>query len=76
MMDGRVKTLHPKVLGGLLAIRENPAHEAAMLAPGIAAFLAWPVLGHVPTGTEAAGLLIAVTGLLITVTAGRTIRPD
>ncbi len=36
MMDGRVKTLHPKVHGGLLAIRENPAHEAAMLAHGIA----------------------------------------
>jgi drug/metabolite transporter (DMT)-like permease len=45
------------------------------LAPGIAAFLAWPVLGHVPTGIEAAGLLIAVTGLLVTVTAGRTTRP-
>ena len=37
MMDGRVKTLHPKVHGGLLAIRENPEHEAAMLAHGIAA---------------------------------------
>ncbi|MBV1706331.1 MAG: bifunctional phosphoribosylaminoimidazolecarboxamide formyltransferase/IMP cyclohydrolase [Hyphomicrobiales bacterium] len=36
MMDGRVKTLHPKIHGGLLAIRENPAHEAAMLAHGIA----------------------------------------
>jgi phosphoribosylaminoimidazolecarboxamide formyltransferase/IMP cyclohydrolase len=35
MMDGRVKTLHPKVHGGLLAIRENPEHEAAMLAHGI-----------------------------------------
>ncbi|MHB8886690.1 MAG: bifunctional phosphoribosylaminoimidazolecarboxamide formyltransferase/IMP cyclohydrolase [Methylovirgula sp.] len=35
MMDGRVKTLHPKVHGGLLAVRENPAHEAAMLAHGI-----------------------------------------
>jgi len=34
-MDGRVKTLHPKVHGGLLAIRENPEHEAAMLAHGI-----------------------------------------
>ena len=29
MMDGRLKTLHPKVHGGLLAIRENPEHEAA-----------------------------------------------
>jgi len=46
------------------------------LAPGIAAFLAWPVLGHVPTDIEAAGLLIAVTGLLITVTAGRSTRPS
>ena len=35
MMDGRVKTLHPMVHGGLLAIRENPEHEAAMLAHGI-----------------------------------------
>ena len=50
----------------------GPARAAVFpaLAPGIAAFLAWPVLGHVPTGIEAAGLLIAVTGLLITVTAG------
>jgi phosphoribosylaminoimidazolecarboxamide formyltransferase / IMP cyclohydrolase len=32
MMDGRVKTLHPAVHGGLLAIRENPAHAEAMRA--------------------------------------------
>ncbi len=37
MMDGRVKTLHPGVHGGLLAIRDNPEHQAAMLAHGIAA---------------------------------------
>jgi phosphoribosylaminoimidazolecarboxamide formyltransferase/IMP cyclohydrolase len=36
MMDGRVKTLHPHVHGALLAMRENPEHEAAMLAHGIA----------------------------------------
>ena len=30
MMDGRVKTLHPKVHGGLLAIRDDAAHAAAM----------------------------------------------
>jgi phosphoribosylaminoimidazolecarboxamide formyltransferase/IMP cyclohydrolase len=30
MMDGRVKTLHPKVHGGLLAVRDNPQHAAAM----------------------------------------------
>ncbi len=35
LMDGRLKTLHPLVHGGLLAIRENPSHEAAMLAHGI-----------------------------------------
>ena len=29
MLDGRVKTLHPKVHGGLLYIRGNAAHEAA-----------------------------------------------
>jgi len=35
MMDGRVKTLHPKVHGGLLAIRDNPEHVRAMKAHGI-----------------------------------------
>src|SRR5262245_41748865 len=30
MMDGRVKTLHPKVHGGLLAVRKNKEHMAAM----------------------------------------------
>jgi len=36
MMDGRVKTLHPKVHGGLLGIRDNPQHRAAMDEHGIA----------------------------------------
>ena len=36
MMDGRVKTLHPKVHGGLLALRDNQEHLAAMQAHGIA----------------------------------------
>jgi phosphoribosylaminoimidazolecarboxamide formyltransferase/IMP cyclohydrolase len=35
MLDGRVKTLHPKVHGGLLYIRGNQAHEAAVAAHGI-----------------------------------------
>ncbi len=35
MMDGRVKTLHPKVHAGLLAIRGNAEHAAAMQAHGI-----------------------------------------
>ena len=30
MMDGRVKTLHPKVHGGLLAVRDNAEHVASM----------------------------------------------
>lgn len=30
MMDGRIKTLHPKIHGGLLALRDNPEHVAAM----------------------------------------------
>jgi phosphoribosylaminoimidazolecarboxamide formyltransferase/IMP cyclohydrolase len=37
MMDGRVKTLHPTVHGGLLALRDNPEHVAAMEAHGIGA---------------------------------------
>ena len=36
MMDGRVKTLHPKVHGGLLAIRDNAEHAEAMKTHGIA----------------------------------------
>src|SRR5437868_8966857 len=36
MMDGRVKTLHPKVHAGLLGVRDNPDHAAAMEEHGIA----------------------------------------
>ena len=36
MLDGRVKTLHPKVHGGLLARRDVPEHMAALQAHGIA----------------------------------------
>jgi phosphoribosylaminoimidazolecarboxamide formyltransferase/IMP cyclohydrolase len=35
IMDGRVKTLHPKVHGGLLARRDDPGHRAAAEAHGI-----------------------------------------
>ncbi|MCC0031294.1 MAG: bifunctional phosphoribosylaminoimidazolecarboxamide formyltransferase/IMP cyclohydrolase, partial [Brucellaceae bacterium] len=35
IMDGRVKTLHPKVHGGLLAVRDDPEHAAAMAEHGI-----------------------------------------
>ncbi|MBF0414845.1 MAG: bifunctional phosphoribosylaminoimidazolecarboxamide formyltransferase/IMP cyclohydrolase [Magnetococcales bacterium] len=37
MLDGRVKTLHPKIHGGLLGIRGNADHEAQMASHGIAA---------------------------------------
>jgi phosphoribosylaminoimidazolecarboxamide formyltransferase / IMP cyclohydrolase len=35
IMDGRVKTLHPKIHGGLLAVRNNPAHMEAISKLGI-----------------------------------------
>ncbi|GAB4167528.1 MAG: bifunctional phosphoribosylaminoimidazolecarboxamide formyltransferase/IMP cyclohydrolase [Geothermobacteraceae bacterium] len=35
MLDGRVKTLHPKVHGGLLGLRDNPEHVATMKEHGI-----------------------------------------
>ncbi|MET0180126.1 MAG: bifunctional phosphoribosylaminoimidazolecarboxamide formyltransferase/IMP cyclohydrolase, partial [Novosphingobium sp.] len=37
MMDGRVKTLHPTVHGGLLGVRDNPEHARAMTEHGIGA---------------------------------------
>src|SRR5690348_5206676 len=36
MLDGRVKTLHPKVHGGILHRRENPSHRSAVAEHGIA----------------------------------------
>ena len=36
MLDGRVKTLHPKIHGGILARRDRPEHMAAIDAAGIA----------------------------------------
>lgn len=49
----------------------GPARAAIFpaLAPGLAALKAWPVLGHVPTGAEAAGLVIVMAGLVVAVTA-------
>ncbi|MFZ4817449.1 MAG: bifunctional phosphoribosylaminoimidazolecarboxamide formyltransferase/IMP cyclohydrolase, partial [Limisphaerales bacterium] len=35
MLDGRVKTLHPRVHGGLLYLRGNPVHEATVREHGI-----------------------------------------
>lgn len=57
MMDGRVKTLHPKVHGGLLGIRDNPQHAAAMAEHGIAPIdlvvvNLYPFLDTVMSGTD------------------------
>jgi drug/metabolite transporter (DMT)-like permease len=41
------------------------------LAPGLAALMAWPLLGHVPTAAEAAGLVTVMTGLIVAVTSAR-----
>lgn len=35
MLDGRVKTMHPRITGGILAVRDNPEHRAALDAYGI-----------------------------------------
>ena len=51
----------------------GPARAAVFpaLAPGIAALMAWPVLGHVTGSAELIGLLLAVVGLIISVTTFR-----
>ena len=38
IMDGRVKTLHPKIHGGLLAVRRNPSHQEALRQQDITPF--------------------------------------
>ena len=50
----------------------GPARAALFpaLAPGMAALLAWPVLGHIPDGVETIGLGMSIFGLLVTVTGG------
>ncbi len=47
------------------------------LAPGLAALMAWPVLGHVPAPMETMGLLLVMTGLIVAVTtsAGSAKKP-
>ena len=57
MMDGRVKTLHPKVHGGLLGVRDNPEHSAAMeehdIAPiDLVVVNLYPFLNTVMSGAE------------------------
>jgi len=57
MMDGRVKTLHPKVHGGLLGVRDNPGHAAAMeehqIAPiDLVVVNLYPFLNTVMSGAD------------------------
>jgi drug/metabolite transporter (DMT)-like permease len=55
------------------AVESLGAARAAIfpaLVPGLAALMGWPVLGHIPTVTEAIGLTLAIVGLLVTVTHG------
>jgi len=49
----------------------GPARAAVFpaLAPGLAALMAWPVLGHVPASFETLGLLLVIAGLMVAVTA-------
>src|ERR671922_429559 len=35
ILDGRVKTLHPRIHGGILAQRDNPTHQTALASHGI-----------------------------------------
>lgn len=41
------------------------------LAPGLASLMAWPVLGHLPSAAEVAGLAVVMAGLVVAVTKGR-----
>ena len=62
MMDGRVKTLHPAVHGGLLALRDDPGHRAALAEHGIAPIdllivNLYPFETTVASGAEAAEVI-------------------
>jgi len=52
-LDGRVKTLHPKIHGGILAVRGNEKHEADMVANGIGA-IDMTILNLYPFGATVA----------------------
>ena len=69
MMDGRVKTLHPKVHGGLLSVRDNPAHKAAMDAHEIGAIdlntiMTGPAFYLPPPGPDRDAVMAAAMALL------------
>jgi phosphoribosylaminoimidazolecarboxamide formyltransferase/IMP cyclohydrolase len=74
-LDGRVKTLHPKVHGGLLGVRGNPQHEQEMKEQGIEKIdmvrvdcLFWITKGILPTlatigNPFAYTIVVVVTGI-------------
>ena len=43
------------------------------LAPGLAALMAWPLLGHVPSVAETIGLVTVMAGLIVAVTTARRV---
>jgi phosphoribosylaminoimidazolecarboxamide formyltransferase/IMP cyclohydrolase len=62
MLDGRVKTLHPKIHGGLLGRRDLPAHRAAMAEHGLGeidlvAVNLYPFRATVASGAERAQIV-------------------
>ena len=62
IMDGRVKTLHPKVHGGLLGVRDNPEHAASMEEHGITPIdlvvvNLYPFLNTVTSGADRATII-------------------
>ena len=67
MMDGRVKTLHPMVHGGLLAIRDNETHTDAMRDHGVLARLIcwWSIFTRLRRRSGAVGLTRRVLKTLI-----------
>ena len=57
MLDGRVKTLHPKVHAGILAVRDNPAHVATMNEHGLG-YMVELARTHQKASWSFAGLLV------------------
>ena len=66
MMDGRVKTLHPKIHGALLGVRDNSEHQAAMKKHGIE-FTAFWAQATPASRVGAVALVLAVPLLVVAV---------
>ena len=70
MMDGRVKTLHPAVHGGLLAVRDNAEHRAAMEAHGIGRSISSSSIS-IPSRRQSRAAAISRISSRISISAGR-----